>query len=137
MNKPAFFSLRIAATLFSLLVLIFSTPLSFAGNVRQPAVAGTFYPEDPKELQKMVDDFIARANPPQIEGRLMALVSPHAGYIYSGPVAGFSYALLKGRKFQRVVIIAPSHYEAFLFSSVYDGDAYVTPLGTVPVDRRK
>ena len=65
----------------------------------------------------------------------MALIAPHAGYPYSGGVAAFSYAALKGRKFQRVVIIAPSHFDAFPFSSVYDGDAYVTPLGKIPVDK--
>ena len=54
---------------------------------------------------------------------------------YAGPVAAYSYALLKGRKFDRVVVIAPSHYEAFDFASVYDGAAYTTPLGQVPVDQ--
>src|SRR5664279_573852 len=53
----------------------------------------------------------------------------------AGAVAGHSYAVLKNRKFHRVVIIAPSHYEAFPFSAVYDGDAYVTPLGIIPVDK--
>jgi MEMO1 family protein len=52
------------------------------------------------------------------------------GYQYSGPVAAYTYAALKGRKFSRVVVIAPSHYVAFDFTSVYDGDAYATPLGT-------
>jgi AmmeMemoRadiSam system protein B/AmmeMemoRadiSam system protein A len=63
------------------------------------------------------------------------VVAPHAGYQYSGPVAAYTYAELKGRKFSRVVVIAPSHYEAFDFTSVYDGDAYATPLGTVQVDK--
>jgi len=101
---------------------------------RQPAVAGTFYPADPKELAKMIDGFLAKAAPPPLEN-VVALVAPHAGYQYSGPVAAYSYALLKGRKFDRVVVIAPSHYEAFDYSSVYDGAAYATPFGQVPVDR--
>ena len=63
------------------------------------------------------------------------MVAPHAGYQFSGPVAAFTYAALKGRKFSRVVVIAPSHYEAFDFTSVYEGDAYETPLGLVPVDK--
>jgi len=103
-------------------------------KVRPPAVAGTFYPADPKELAKMVDDFLARAAPPPVDN-LVALVAPHAGYVYSGQVAAYSYALLKGRKADRVVVIAPSHYQRFDFSSVYDGTAYATPLGQVPVDR--
>jgi AmmeMemoRadiSam system protein B/AmmeMemoRadiSam system protein A len=103
-------------------------------KIRQPAVAGSFYPADPKELGSMLDGFLAKASPPPVQD-LVALVAPHAGYPYSGPVAAYSYALLKGRKFDRVVVIAPSHYEAFGFSSVYDGAAYATPFGQVPVDQ--
>ena len=105
-----------------------------SAKVRPAAVAGSFYPADPTELAKMVDGFLAKATPPPIAD-VVALVSPHAGYEYAGQVAAYSYALLKGRKFDRVVVIAPSHYEAFGFSSVYDGAAYTTPLGQVPVDR--
>ena len=102
-------------------------------KVRPAAVAGSFYPSDPKELADMVDGFLARADAPALEA--VALVAPHAGYPYAGQVAAYSYATLKGRKIDRVVLIAPSHYEAFGFSSVYDGSAYTTPLGQVPVDR--
>jgi hypothetical protein len=83
----------------------------------------------------MVDEFLAKASVAQIKEPLVALIAPHAGYIYSGQVAAHSFVLLKGKKFERVVVIAPSHYEAFPFSSVYDGDAYATPLGTIPVDK--
>jgi hypothetical protein len=98
------------------------------------AVAGQFYPADPAELGAMLDGFLAQAKVPAVPD-VVAIVAPHAGYQYSGPVAAYSYALLKGRKPQRVVVIAPSHYEAFGFSSVYDGAAYSTPLGQVSVDR--
>ncbi|MGC2197613.1 MAG: AmmeMemoRadiSam system protein B [Terriglobales bacterium] len=129
-----------AVTAFASLVLLgFACALTVPGvlvrNVRQPAVAGSFYPQDREELQKTVDDLLGRASPAALEGPLVALIAPHAGYTYSGPVAAYSYAALKGRKFQRVVVIAPSHYESFAYSSVYNGDAYVTPLGTIPVDR--
>jgi len=83
----------------------------------------------------MIDGFLAQATVAEVKGQLVALVSPHAGYPFSGPVAAYSYALLRGQKFARVVVIAPSHYEAFPFSSIYDGDAYSTPLGQVPVDK--
>jgi MEMO1 family protein len=104
-------------------------------NVRPAAVAGGFYPADPKALSAMMDDMLAHASPPPINDPILAVVAPHAGYQFSGPVAAYTYAALKGRKFSRVVVIAPSHYEAFDFTSVYDGDAYATPLGTVPVDK--
>jgi AmmeMemoRadiSam system protein B/AmmeMemoRadiSam system protein A len=104
-------------------------------KVRQAGVAGSFYPADPKTLSAMIDDMLAHATPPPITAPILAVVAPHAGYQYSGPVAAYTYAELKGRKFPRVVVIAPSHYEAFDFTSVYDGDAYATPLGTVQVDK--
>lgn len=103
-------------------------------GVRPAAVAGSFYPADPAELSKAVDGFLANAKTAAIKEPL-ALVVPHAGYPYSGSVAAYSYALLRGRKISRVVVIAPSHYDAFPFSSVYDGDAYSTPLGRIPIDK--
>jgi MEMO1 family protein len=104
-------------------------------KVRQPAVAGQFYPAQPEELLAMLDRFLAQAVVSPISDRIVAIIAPHAGYQYSGGVAAYSYALLKGRKFERVVVIAPSHFEAFAFNSIFDGDAYATPLGNVPVDK--
>jgi AmmeMemoRadiSam system protein B/AmmeMemoRadiSam system protein A len=118
-------------------ILVFSFLALACGqqrSVRPPLVAGSFYPADPKELTAMVDGFLAQAKPAPVLN-LIAIVSPHAGYPYSGPVAAWSYALLKGRKYDRVVVIAPDHMEGFSFVSVFDGEAYSTPLGRVPVDR--
>lgn len=103
--------------------------------VRAPAVAGTFYPGDPKELASTVDGFlnaVPRSSPGEPP---VALIAPHAGYPFSGPVAAYSFSQLKERNITRVVVIAPSHYEAFPFVSAYDGDVYRTPLGDVPVDK--
>ena len=104
-------------------------------NVRQAAVAGGFYPSDSKALSAMIDEMLARVSVPKTTDPILAVVAPHAGYQYSGPVAAYTYAALKGRRFSRVVVIAPSHFEAFGFTSVYDGDAYATPLGVVAVDK--
>jgi AmmeMemoRadiSam system protein B/AmmeMemoRadiSam system protein A len=104
-------------------------------TIRLPAVAGQFYPAQPDELRQMLDEFLAQATVPVLPGQIVALIAPHAGYIYSGKVAAHSYALLKGQKFERVVVIAPSHFEAFPFISVYNGDAYATPLGDIAVDK--
>ena len=117
-----------------LVLLLCGCIAAWAGTVRPAGVAGTFYPADPKELAQMVDGFLAKATPAPAPG-LVAIVAPHAGYPFSGHVAAWSYALLKGRKYQRVVVIAPSHYDAFPFAAVYDGEAYTTPLGRVPVDQ--
>ena len=104
-------------------------------KVRPAAVAGAFYPADPQALSKTIDEMLATATPPAVDGTILAAVAPHAGYPYSGPVAAWTYAALRGHKYSRVVLIAPSHYVAFDFTSVYDGDAYTTPLGQVPVDK--
>jgi hypothetical protein len=132
-------SLAVAsAALLVLVILLFNSKSLCRGaapKVRPPAVAGSFYPADPKILGDMLDGLLAHAAPAPVQD-LVAVVAPHAGYMFSGPVAAYSYALLKGRKVDRVVVIAPSHYEAFGFSSVYDGDAYATPLGTLAVDHQ-
>ncbi|HXN48807.1 MAG TPA: AmmeMemoRadiSam system protein B [Bryobacteraceae bacterium] len=118
-----------------LLLFLALSPAIARAQVRPAAVAGSFYPADPAALAKMVDDFIARATPPPIDGTVQTVVSPHAGYEFSGAVAAHGYALVKGKHYDRVVVIAPSHVDGFSFVSVYNGDAYQTPLGTVPVDK--
>lgn len=121
--------------LFVVIFLLWSVAARTGEKVRQAGVAGSFYPSNPDELRNMVDGFLAKAQVAPSADPLIAIVAPHAGYPYSGGVAAFSYATLKGRTYHRIVVIAPSHYDAFGFSSVYDGDAYVTPLGRVPVDK--
>src|SRR5512146_2598856 len=111
----------LACALCLILALVQGSAAPPKEKVRQPAVAGSFYPADPAQLTKMMDAYLARAQVQPTEARLVALVAPHAGYEYSGPVAAFSYALLKGRHYKRVVVISPSHYVAFPFAAVYDG----------------
>jgi AmmeMemoRadiSam system protein B/AmmeMemoRadiSam system protein A len=105
-------------------------------KIRPAGVAGGFYPADPAELKSVMDKMLAQVPAQTIDGQIIAAVVPHAGYPYSGPVAAHTFAALKGRKFARIVVIAPSHYEGFGFTSVYDGDGYATPLGTIRVDKR-
>ncbi|GAB4381332.1 MAG: AmmeMemoRadiSam system protein B [Calditrichia bacterium] len=116
------------------MILLFSAFLSAqtAKGVREPAVAGMFYPGDPDRLTKMIDGFLQNAEP-IIEGSIGGLVSPHAGYQYSGPVAGWSYRQIQGKAYDIVVVIAPSHFEYFSGASVYSGEKYLTPLGEIPV----
>jgi AmmeMemoRadiSam system protein B/AmmeMemoRadiSam system protein A len=103
-------------------------------RVRPAGVAGSFYPADARELARTVDAALAQASEVP-DPNVVALVAPHAGYQFSAHVAAHSYALLKGRKIARVVVISPSHVEAFPFAAIYDGTAYSTPLGQVPVDQ--
>jgi MEMO1 family protein len=104
--------------------------------VRKAAVAGMFYPGSASELADDVDVLLAEAAGTKIQGSPIALVAPHAGYLYSGPTAAMAYALLQGRKFSTVVVVSPSHREYFPGVSVYPGSAYETPLGVIPVASR-
>jgi len=102
-------------------------------RIREPAVAGLFYPKDQAALSQTLDALLAGAKTCTIDGELRALVCPHAGYPYSGPVAATAYRLLSGHDFQTVVLLAVSHYAGFAGASVANADVYRTPLGDVPV----
>jgi hypothetical protein len=104
------------------------------GQVRKPAVAGQFYPGDPVTLAKQLSDFFKNAKKEPVPGKIVALISPHAGYMYSGQVAAYSFKLLEGLSFETVVVISPSHVAYFPGASVYNGGSYETPLGQIPVD---
>lgn len=105
-------------------------------TVRNPAVAGTFYPADAQKLRTMVTDYLktAKASGPPPK----AIIAPHAGYIYSGPVAASAYAHLAEARgtIKRVVLLGPAHRVAFEGLAASSAEAFATPLGTVPVDRQ-
>lgn len=104
-------------------------------EVRRPAVAGAFYAGDPATLAADVDGFLDAAGERELDGEVAGLIAPHAGYVYSGGVAGRAYACVRGMPFDSVVVVAPSHRFPLRGASVFGGDGYETPLGVVPVDR--
>jgi len=109
-------------------------------NVREPAVAGAFYPADASSLRSMVGAFLKKAEPQVPEKyrkrRPVALIVPHAGYIYSGQTAAYAYKLLERKKEpRRVVLLGPSHHVAMRgFVSPAPYTHYRTPLGEIPID---
>ncbi len=106
-----------------------------AATIRKAVIAGSWYPGEKEKLVANLDQLFAAGQPlAKPEGPVMALVSPHAGYTYSGKAAATGYGLLKGRDVRRVVILAVSHHEAFAGASILDVSHYETPLGRVPVD---
>ncbi|MCX5687631.1 MAG: AmmeMemoRadiSam system protein B [Candidatus Omnitrophica bacterium] len=107
---------------------------SYAEDIRKPAVAGAFYPANKEELTRQVDDFLANAKKTDIKGSIIALIVPHAGYIYSGQVAAYSFKQLEGVSFKKIIIISPSHYIGFDGISVYNQGLFETPLGLVKID---
>ena len=103
-------------------------------EIRESVVAGTFYPEKPATLSRDVKQYLDNAKPEKVEGEIVALVSPHAGYMYSGQVAAHAYKLIEGGAFDAVCVVAPSHRALFDGTSIYDRGGYRTPLGLVSID---
>ncbi|MBN1808597.1 MAG: AmmeMemoRadiSam system protein B [Planctomycetes bacterium] len=103
-------------------------------DVRKPAVARAFYPDSPAELEARVRKLLDSASGAEIHGTVLGLLSPHAGYVFSGPVAAASFRQVRGRRFDLVLILAPPHHAGLSTASVGAFDAYQTPLGLVPVD---
>src|SRR5262245_52399073 len=102
--------------------------------VRKAAVAGSWYPGTAAAIASEVEGFLAAAGAVRAPGRLVALLSPHAGLRYSGPVAAYGYSLLRGRSSATAVLVGPSHHARFEGVAVWPAGAFETPLGRAPVD---
>jgi len=107
------------------------------GKVRPPAVAGAFYDRNPETLEAKVLKHLADAKKPEVKGRLVAGVVPHAGYMFSGKCAAAVYRLIKKGAYERIIILGPTHSYAFRGIAVpaQDMAAHRTPLGDVPIDQ--
>jgi MEMO1 family protein len=103
-------------------------------EIREPALAGSWYPGDPEILSRDVKRYLENAKKEKVDGEIVALVSPHAGYMYSGQVAAYAYKLIEGKSFDTVVVVGPSHRFPFKGASLWDRGGFRTPLGVVPVD---
>ena len=103
-------------------------------KIRFPAVAGQFYPGEEGELNQIIDEFLKNAKVPEIKDEIFGILVPHAGYVFSGPVAAHCYKTIQGKKFETVVLIGDSHYEYFDGVSVWEKGEWETPLGKVKVD---
>jgi MEMO1 family protein len=107
--------------------------------IRRPAVAGTWYPANAAGLAAVLGDYVRDADSdsrlaPRADADLIALVAPHAGLVYSCPVAAHAYRLLKGRQFDTIILVGPSHYVAFEGASIWRSGAFETPLGNLRID---
>ena len=123
-----------------------------SGGIREPAVAGRFYPGRAEHLAREVDAHVGTARDVMREreesagpassgravpgdgGRLVAVIAPHAGYVYSGPTAGFAYASIDPAEVERVVLLGPAHFVAVDGIGLSTASAWRTPLGDVPLD---
>ncbi len=105
--------------------------------IREAAVAGMFYPAGEQELRRELELLLEINKPNKHYKNVVGIISPHAGYIYSGKSAAYAYNILRRDvNFETVIIISPSHREYFQGISIYNGDAYKTPLGITPINKR-
>jgi len=104
-------------------------------KIRQPAVAGLFYPASKSKLEDEIKTLLSISDSKKSFNNIFGIVVPHAGYIYSGRTASYAFNLLKNKYIETVIIISPSHREYFPGISVYEGDGYETPLGVVEVNK--
>jgi MEMO1 family protein len=102
-------------------------------KIRHQQVAGYFYPAEKEKLENDISLLLNVAKPEKSFNKIFGIVSPHAGYVYSGKTAAYVYNLLKDKSYKTVIVISPSHAEYFPGISIYDGDGYETPFGIVEI----
>ncbi|MBD3168628.1 MAG: AmmeMemoRadiSam system protein B [candidate division Zixibacteria bacterium] len=118
------------------LIIIFLSVIYSVGfcSTRYPAVDGRFYPGDKNRLKQKINQLLENVpDQPQVEGKIVSLIVPHAGYIYSGQTAAYGYKLISGLGYDAIIIVGVSHRQPFTGSSVWKEGAYITPLGSTPV----
>jgi MEMO1 family protein len=103
-------------------------------DIRKSAIAGSWYPGNSVVLRTDIENYFQNVPDQNIGGRVIGLIVPHAGYVYSGQIAANAYKIIRGERFDSVIVIGPSHHAYFHGVSVYDRGGYETPLGVVSID---
>lgn len=124
---------RVILTLMFLTAIMVPSAFSQA-DVKEPNVSGQFYPADAETLSKSIDAFFALAQVQPYDKRIDMIIAPHAGYVYSGPVAAYAYKAISHQKYSTVIIIAVSHFSNFEGFAIWPRGNFETPLGRVEVD---
>ena len=107
--------------------------MSKVSDIRPSPIAGQWYPSDATQLARSVDRYMDEAALPELPGPVVAVMAPHAGHLYSGPVAGYAFAALRGLSPDVVVVVSPMHYPYYEPLLTTAHQAYSTPLGVIPV----
>lgn len=135
--------MKISHSLTFLLLVTLTSSALFASQtepqeVWKPQVAGRFYPGNETALKDQINAFFSNVPKQTLKGKPLAIISPHAGYQYSGQVAAYGYSALKDYEFTRVIILSPSHFRSskrFRGASILNVKNFSTPLGLIPVDQ--
>jgi len=120
--------LLIVALLFAL------ASSSLASDVKDADLAGSWYPASKAQLESQLKTYLDAAKPEKVDGDIIALIVPHAGYSYSGPVAAYGFKTIEGRQIKTVILIGFSHRQSFDGIAIYDRASWRTPLGEIQVD---
>jgi AmmeMemoRadiSam system protein B len=101
--------------------------------LRKSVIAGSWYPGNPSVLRRDIEDFFNSVPDTELEGEVVAIIAPHAGYVYSGQIAAYAYKSICGNNYDAVIVVGPSHRAAFHGVSIFSNGGYETPLGVVLV----
>lgn len=104
-------------------------------RVRESVIAGQWYPGNPRQLENLIQRYLQDVEPVALDGDIVGLISPHAGYAYSGQTAAYAYNQIRGASFDVVAVLSPVHRMPVGRFAVTSAGAYETPLGTVPIDQ--
>lgn len=118
-----------------LILILLITPFSFAEETKKADLAGTWYPSSSKRLTAMLEGYINNAKLDKVPPNIVAIIAPHAGYIYSGPVAAYAFKAVSNLDIDTVIVVGFSHRRYYDAISVYDRGIFETPLGHLKVDR--
>jgi len=119
---------------FALLILLLSCFSNCFASVKQPEFDGQFYPAGKEELSEMLDKIIEKTAVDPLPGEILVLISPHAGYGYSGQTAAYGYKLIKNKPYRTVVILGTSHHRPFNGAAIYPNGSFETSLGLLKID---
>lgn len=105
--------------------------------VRKAQFAGAFYPSEKEELRSTIEQYLDRAKAPKISKSIKAMIVPHAGYMYSGPIAAFAYKLLQNKDYQDIILLGPSHSASVQDLALCTFSEWETPFGKIPVSKKQ
>ncbi len=126
--------MRSAFILFVISIVIAISISVNAADVKEPDLAGSWYPASKAQLEDQLKSYLDAAKPEKIDGKTIAIIVPHAGYLYSGPVAAYGYKAVEDKEIKTVIVLGFSHRKYLDGVSIYGGNSWKTPLGEIAVD---
>ncbi len=127
---------RILLVSFCLSLVFFGCAAKKQKKVKKLNYAGSWYPAKPQEIEDFLNYFVSKSTAPKIDGKIIGIVFPHAGWKFTAPVAAADIKALLGRKFDTVILLGPSHYVGFDGAALGDYDFWRTPFGELPINKK-